>query len=172
MVVTEKEKSCELSEKKKYTVHLRKYDVSHKMNKEILSKMVGFKVDGIWHTSIEIHETEYFMGNGIEMAVPGTVDRYGILVERTLIGETECSPETLQEFIDDHKDTMWAPETYHLLDHNCNHFTDYLSNFLVQKGIPSDILELSEKVKANPAISQIYTQNMKGFHKFINETRK
>lgn len=161
-----------VEKRKTYQVFMRQYDIAHRMNKEMLSKFIGFKVDGIWHTSIEVHETEYFMGNGIEVVQPGTCSRYGPMVNRILLGETECDPKILKEFIDDHKDTMWAIDTYHMLDHNCNHFSDYLANFLVQKGIPGEILELSEKAKSNPMFLQFYNQNSREIHRNINNSRK
>ena len=162
----------EIEKTVKYKVYLRRYDIAHKMNKDMLSQIAGFKIDGIWHTAIEIHETEYFYGNGIEQCEPGTCARYGPLVERTLIGETECSPDLLKEFIEDQKVEFFSKESYHLLDHNCNHFADYLSNFLVQKGIPPFILKLSEDCKKNPIFCQFYTQNAKSIHSFVNETNK
>ncbi|ORD95038.1 DESI1 [Enterospora canceri] len=156
---------------KKYQVYLRKYDIAHAMSKEMISNIAGFKVDGVWHTSIEVHDKEYFMGVGIECVEPGQCNRYGVLVDRMLLGETECDPETLKAFIEDHKDDMWAPQTYHMLDHNCNHFTDYLAKFLTSNGIPVEILELSEKAKTNPMFVQFYKQNQKQFHSSINSAR-
>lgn len=156
---------------KKYKVYMRKYDIGHRMDKQMLSQIAGFQIDGIWHTSIEIHDREYFMGSGIEECEPGTCKRYGLMVDRVFIGETDCDPTTLREFIEDHKDSMWSPETYNLLEHNCNHFSDYMSNFLVGEGIPADILELAEKAKKNPMFLQLYSANQKGFHAMINENK-
>lgn len=75
----------------------------------------------------------------------GSVTSYGSLVRKAVLGYTECTMESLSEFIEHHNETIWAPETYHILNHNCNHFTDYLANFLLGTGIPPEYIELSER---------------------------
>ena len=38
------------------------------------------------------------------------------------------------------------PECYHLLEHNCNTFSNELANFLTGNGIPSHITSLPQDV--------------------------
>ena len=40
----------------------------------------------------------------------------------------------------------FSSEKYHLLDHNCNHFTDELAMFLTGSGIPAHIKDLPQEL--------------------------
>lgn len=40
----------------------------------------------------------------------------------------------------------FSPGTYNLFKHNCNSFTEEVSNFLVGSGIPKYILDLPEEI--------------------------
>lgn len=41
---------------------------------------------------------------------------------------------------------VYRPETYHLLDHNCNTFSNEVAQFLTGKGIPSHITNLPQEI--------------------------
>lgn len=155
-----------------YEVYLRKYDLAHNLNKNYISEMFKINVlDGIWHTSIEIYDTEYFFGHGIKSCIPGKCNSYGKYVSRELIGKTRCNPDLFKELLNEWSKEEWAPHTYHLLNHNCNHFSDYLSKFLLGKGIPADILKQAEDAK-NSNISQLLEANINIFNEFINGPKK
>ena len=44
----------------------------------------------------------------------------------------------------------WSSEKYDLFDHNCNHFTNVISKYLLGKTIPQDIVDLPKKVLSSP----------------------
>jgi len=44
----------------------------------------------------------------------------------------------------------WTAQTYNLLSHNCNNFSDTVCMFLLQRGIPQEIVGLPERVFATP----------------------
>lgn len=44
------------------------------------------------------------------------------------------------------KSCFFRPGTYNLFKHNCNSFTEEVSNFLVGNGIPKYILDLPEEI--------------------------
>lgn len=135
-------------------VFLRVYDLSGGMAKVFSESLIGFKVDGIWHTSIEIFGNEYYFQNGL-LVQPAGSTHYGQVVERISLGYTNCSQEELAEFFECSKET-WTPATYNLFDNNCNNFSDWLANFLVGTSIPAHILELPEKVKASPFYQRMF----------------
>ena len=61
--------------------------------------------------------------------------------EITPIGETELPEELIDCFIEDNK-TRYTSETYDLLHHNCNNFSEEFVNFLCGCSIPTKILDL------------------------------
>lgn len=136
-------------------VFLRIYDLSQGTAKVLSERLLGFKVDGVWHTSIEIYGNEYYFQNGLVYQLAGTT-YYGRIVERISLGFTDCTKEALEEFFEMSKHT-WTPESYDLFENNCNNFSNYLSNFLVEKGIPSHILELPEMVKTSPMFQKFFS---------------
>jgi len=140
-------------------VYLRVYDLSRGMAKVMSQQILGFQVDGIWHTSIEIFGEELYFQQGLVRQQAGTT-HYGPCVRRIKLGHTECGKELLEEFFESSRST-WRHDVYDLLDNNCNHFSDYLAHFLLERGIPKDILDLPEKVKKSPAFQHLFG-NSKG----------
>ena len=57
------------------------------------------------------------------------------------MGETEVPEETIDSFIVENND-RFSEETYDLLKHNCNNFSDELVFFLTSNHIPAEILDL------------------------------
>lgn len=126
-------------------VFLRIYDVTQGLAKVVSPQLLGFQIDGVWHTSIEIFENEYYFQNFLSVQRAGTTP-FNHYTERISLGHTDCTQHELMEFFEASKD-MWGPENYNIIENNCNNFTDLLANFLVGKGIPKHILELPKKVK-------------------------
>jgi hypothetical protein len=69
----------------------------------------------------------------------------------------------------------FTQETYHVLKHNCNNFTDECAKFLLGEGIPSDIIDLP-KVFMNtplgkmvePMLNQMQDQLKVNSHQLFN----
>ncbi len=119
------------------TVTVLLYDLSQGMAKTLSLGMTGTQIDGIWHTSVVLYGREYCFGQGIEVFRPGTAP-YGQPVERIPMGTTLIPKEVWLEYIDNMKE-IWTRDKYHLLDNNCNSFTDEVCLFLVGKGIPKHV---------------------------------
>jgi hypothetical protein len=83
------------------------------------------------------------------------------------MGFTNCKRDELESFIKDGK-AMWNQESYDLFDNNCNHFTNWLCNFLLNKSIPAHILELPEKVKKTEFFKIFMKQQIKKNFRDIN----
>lgn len=132
-------------ESKGEMVYLRVYDMSKGMARILSKQIVGFQVDGVWHTSIETYGNEYFFHGGLVVQKAGTT-MFNPCVDRVLLGSTNCSKEVLEDFFISCEST-WNEKTYDFFDNNCNNFTNWLANFLVGKDIPNYILELPKKVK-------------------------
>lgn len=139
--------------KGKYKVTLYVYDLTRGMAKQLSPMLLGKRIEGVWHTGIVIHDTEIFYGGGICTSKPkGTP--FGFPNKEIVLGYTDTSKELVDEFLADLK-TEYTAEKYNLINHNCNHFTNSLSECLLGKGIPSDILEQHKVLINSPFGKQL-----------------
>lgn len=129
-------------------VVLQVYDLSGGMAKMMSMAIVGKQIDGIWHTSVVAYGREYYFGGGICSDLPLTTP-YGTPVEKIPMGRTSKSLADFNRFLQcvSHRFTM---DSYHIVKHNCNNFTDECMRFLVQKPIPSHITGLPADLLATP----------------------
>ncbi|KAG0219802.1 hypothetical protein BGX33_000644 [Mortierella sp. NVP41] len=116
------------------------YDLSQGMARTMSLRFTGRQIDAIYHTSVVIFGREFFYGQGIMSAIPGTTP-HGQAIERIDMGETEIPQEVFMEFMDNMRETYTA-DAYHLLDNNCNNFSNDVCQFLVGKSIPDRITSL------------------------------
>lgn len=144
--------------KAKEEVFLRIYDLSNGIAKLISPQLLGFQIDGVWHTSIEIFGNEYYFHGGLNVRKIGTTP-FSTCIERVSLGFTNCTHRNLVEFLECGKGS-WGPESYDLMENNCNNFTNWLSNFLVDKNIPDHILDLPKKVKNTDFFKMIMNRRM------------
>ncbi|XP_050581052.1 uncharacterized protein LOC126917802 isoform X1 [Bombus affinis] len=145
----------ENAEDVKTTVELYIYDLTKGIASMMSRLVIGQHVEGIWHTAIVAYGREYFFGpSGIQTARPGgTVLGEPHKVER--IGETYLPYSVFFEYINGLGVSTFAPGTYNLFKHNCNSFTNEVSNFLVGQDIPKYILDLPEEILQTPIGQQI-----------------
>jgi len=132
--------------KEKVLVYL--YDLSHGMAKNLSMGFLGKQIDGIWHTGIVVYGYEYYYGGGIQAGIPGQTIA-GTPTQVIDMGETSVSQAAFHEFLRgiSHR---FTPETYSLLKHNCNNFTDECSKFLTSTPIPPHITGLPEEALNTP----------------------
>lgn len=134
-------------------VTLLVYDLSNGMAKQLSPMLLGKRIDGVWHTSILVYDTEYFYGGGICSSKPRKT-RFGYPVKELVLGSTEIPKDILFEYLNELKG-KFKPENYNLIKHNCNHFSNTLAEFLTGKSIPSDILNQHEALINSKMGSQI-----------------
>ncbi|GLG94257.1 Uncharacterized protein GBIM_01500 [Gryllus bimaculatus] len=131
-------------------VELYVYDLTRGMAAMMSQMLVGRHLEGIWHTAIVAYGREYFFGSGgVQSCRPcGTVlgepDR---VVE---LGETFIPYQVFLEYVLGLGETTYGPHTYDLFQHNCNNFTDEVSQFLCGKGIPKYILDVPQEILDTP----------------------
>ncbi|EQL01562.1 thioredoxin [Ophiocordyceps sinensis CO18] len=113
-------------------VHLLAYDLSRGLARQFSMGILGFQLDAIYHTSIELDGREYVYDGGIVAIVPGS-SHLGRPLQRLHLGTTHL-----------------PMDAYDLFHHNCNNFTDSFSNFLVGKGIPTHIANMPQAVLDSP----------------------
>ncbi|EAL60992.1 hypothetical protein DDB_G0292886 [Dictyostelium discoideum AX4] len=129
-------------------VQLHVYDLSRGMAKTFSLPLLGRRIDAIYHTSIVVYGTEWYFGGGILRDIPFQTP-HGQPFEILELGETEIPKELFEEFLSGQTD-RFRMDKYHLLENNCNHFTNECSNFLLGVGIPSHIVDLPNEVMSTP----------------------
>jgi len=129
-------------------VQLYVYDLSNGMARQMSSMLLGTQINGVWHTSVAVYEKEIFYGQGIHITWQGQTP-YGLPVHIIDIGETEVDEETFHEYLQEMRQ-QYTADKYHLLDFNCNTFTDECVGFLTGGTIPSWIKDLPAVLMSTP----------------------
>lgn len=131
-------------------VQLNVYDLSQGMARQMSPMLLGKQIDGIWHTGVVAFGTEYYFGGGICADAPGTTP-YGMPVETVQLGNTSKTQGEFLAFLAS-VSSKFSMQTYHLLDNNCNNFSDACAKFLLgnEKGIPEYIIDLPRQALDSP----------------------
>ncbi|KAF9881264.1 PUL domain-containing protein [Colletotrichum karsti] len=137
-------------------VHLLTYDLSRGLARQMSQGMLGFHLDAIYHTSIELNGREFVYDGGIVDITPGT-SHLGQPMERIFLGRTELPMEVIEEFLDSLR-PIFTIEAYDLWKHNCNNFSDSFAQFLLGKGIPEHIIKMPDAVLSSPLGRMIMPQ--------------
>ncbi|KAG2183580.1 hypothetical protein INT43_006586 [Umbelopsis isabellina] len=122
------------------SVKLYVYDLSQGMAKQMSMGLTGRQIDGIWHTSVVVFGQEYYYGQGIMNSLPGTTP-HGRPIQVIDMGETHLTEEIFIEYLNSISSEFTAAK-YHLLDFNCNTFTNDICQFLTGANIPAHITDL------------------------------
>jgi len=130
------------------SVTLNVYDISQGMARMLSQSFLGKQLDGIWHTSITVFGIEYFYGGGICWAYPKTTP-YGQPVQEISMESTTRTKQQLEDYLRSIA-PRYTMESYHLLNHNCNNFTDEVMKYLIGRGIPEHIVNLPAEVLSTP----------------------
>jgi len=133
-----------------FPVKLYIYDLSQGMATQ-LAPMLGFPIEGIWHTALVVHGFEWYFGGGggIVHSLPGTTElREPLRIIE--LGATDLNLPQLQDYLSTLGRERFRGDRYHLFENNCNNFSDVVARHLTGKGIPGYILELPEMVKNSP----------------------
>lgn len=136
-----------------YPVKLYVYDLSNGMARNMSFQLTGKQIDGIWHTSVvvfgrEVYYGPYNAGPGIQVVLPGQ-SHHGRPLKVEDIGETDLDEDTFWEYISEIQQE-WTGDKYHLLDFNCNSFTNDCVGFLTGRSIPSWIINLPADFLSTP----------------------
>ncbi|KAG8862411.1 hypothetical protein FRB96_001481 [Tulasnella sp. 330] len=141
-------------------VELYIYDLSNGIAKNLSYQLTGRQFDGIWHTSVVAFGKEVYYGPynpgpvpGIQIVEPGR-SHHGrpMLVEN--MGDTQIDEETFWEYIQELQ-SVYTGDKYHLIEFNCNGFSNDCVGFLTGGSIPSYIKELPTDFFATPFGQQL-----------------
>ncbi|KAF8517353.1 thioredoxin family protein [Hysterangium stoloniferum] len=129
-------------------VQLYVYDLSNGLARQLSLQMTGRQIDGIWHTSVVVFGKEIFYGQGISITLPGK-SHHGTPLKVVDMGETAIDEGTFEEYLNEIRGHYTA-DKYHLLDFNCNSFTNDCVGFLTGGSIPSWIKDLPQEFLSTP----------------------
>ncbi|KZP33435.1 DUF862-domain-containing protein [Athelia psychrophila] len=119
------------------SVKLYVYDLSNGLARQMSQQLTGRQIDGIWHTSVVVFGKEIFYGQGIDITLPGR-SHHGQPHQQFDLGETALDEDTFNEYLAEMREHYTA-DKYHLLDFNCNSFTNDCVGFLTGGEIPGFI---------------------------------
>ena len=116
------------------------------MARMLSGDLLGTTIEAVYHTGVVVYGKEYWFGHGLQCA-PATLTQtqFGAPMRVEKLGETEVDEETWESFMREVA-PRFTPETYNLLEHNCNNFSNEAAEFLVGRGIPQKILDLPKVV--------------------------
>jgi len=132
--------------RKKVSVQLYHYDLSHGKAWWLSPILLGKYFEGIWHTGVVVHDKEYWFGGKIFESEPGctpfgTPTKIIDMPEQTMRTKEDLWAFIRRELVDE-----FTAETYDVLTHNCNHFSDAVCQFLINQHIPEDVLNQPDEV--------------------------
>ncbi|KAG6012835.1 hypothetical protein E4U43_007625 [Claviceps pusilla] len=141
-------------------VHLLVYDLSRGLARQMSMGLLGFQLDAIYHTSIQLSGREYVYDGGIIAITPGS-SHLGHPMEKLHLGTTKLPMDIIEEYLDSLR-PIFTLEAYDLFRHNCNNFSDSFANFLVGKGIPDHIVRMPQAVLDSPMGRMLLPQLTQG----------
>ncbi|GAB2282029.1 hypothetical protein Dimus_016589 [Dionaea muscipula] len=131
-----------------HRVTLNVYDLSQGLARQLSSSFLGKTIEGIWHTGVVVYGNEYYFGGGIQNCPSGSTP-YGIPIRVVELGVTHIPQEVFEGYLEE-INPRYTAETYSLLTHNCNNFSNEVAQFLVGTSIPDYILQLPNEVMSSP----------------------
>ncbi|KAH8891352.1 kinesin-domain-containing protein [Thozetella sp. PMI_491] len=129
-------------------VHVLVYDLSRGLARQMSMGLLGFQLDAIYHTSIQLNGREYVYDGNIVSIVPGS-SHLGRPEREVPLGTTELPMEIIEEYLDSLRE-IYTVEAYDLFKHNCNNFSNDFATFLLGKGIPEYITSMPQAVLDSP----------------------
>ena len=80
-------------------VHLLVYDLSRGLARQMSMGLLGFQLDAVYHTSIELNGREYVYDGGIIAIKPGS-SHLGQPMEKIRLGSTSLPMDVIEEYLD------------------------------------------------------------------------
>lgn len=137
-------------------VKLAIYDLSHGLARSLSAQFLGpaHAIEIIPHTAILAFGREYYFGGGIQNCTHGEFTAYSGLmpIEIQSLGHTTLTQQQFEAWCTTVGASEFAPETYDLLQHNCNTFSNVAATrgLGLGQGVPQWILDVPGRFLASP----------------------
>eukprot|EP00438_Fugacium_kawagutii_P027260 Skav214353 [mRNA] locus=scaffold86:473721:476925:+ [translate_table: standard] len=136
-------------------VKLNWYDVSRGYAKWVPGTLLGRHLEGIWHTGVVAFGREYWFGGKVLASDPGKAPFAGP-IRSTELGSTLHTREELEDWLRFEVVSRYTRDTYDVLGHNCNHFSDEVSSFLIEGcHIPDEARRQPEALMGTSTIEMV-----------------
>eukprot|EP01064_Diplonema_japonicum_P020256 TRINITY_DN2940_c3_g1_i1.p1 TRINITY_DN2940_c3_g1~~TRINITY_DN2940_c3_g1_i1.p1 ORF type:complete len:310 (+),score=8.23 TRINITY_DN2940_c3_g1_i1:323-1252(+) len=131
-------------------VEIYMYDISKGMARA-LGPVFGVQIEAIWHTSVVAYGYEYLFagGGGVLKEEPGTTP-FGTPIEKRVMGRTSKTRIEFESWNRSQNESAFGPESYNLMENNCNHYSDAALRFLVNEGAPSTVSNMTSNIVNSP----------------------
>lgn len=140
---------CVGRRKSEVTLHL--YDISHGAAQKVSPWLVSKQLEGLWHSGICVFGKEYFFSRDTVFDEAGATS-FGKPEKVLHLGTTLWRQSELHKFIVDDLKPVFHRGTYDIIDNNCNHFTNRVSQYLLGKALPDEVLEQPACLKSSAAV--------------------
>ncbi|KAG6497573.1 desumoylating isopeptidase 1-like [Zingiber officinale] len=131
-----------------FKVKLHIYDLSQGLARQLSTTFLGKAIEAVWHTGLVVYGKEYYFSGGIQQDTAGRTP-YGTPMRVVELGVTHVPEDVFVLYLQEISPRFTA-ETYNLLTHNCNNFSNEVAQFLVGATIPDYILQLPNEVMNSP----------------------
>ncbi|KAH1121780.1 hypothetical protein J1N35_004940 [Gossypium stocksii] len=103
-------------------------------------------IEGIWYTGVVVYGNKYYFGGGIQHSPAGTTP-YGTPIRVIDLGVTRVPKDVFKMYLQEIS-PRYTAETYSLLTHNCNNFSNESTTISVNRSsISSQPKEVDNKAK-------------------------
>ncbi|XP_072931605.1 uncharacterized protein [Epargyreus clarus] len=126
-------------------VELYIYDLTNGLASLLSPAIIGRQIEGVWHTAVVVYEREFFYGGaGVTSCAPGST-QLGAPHQVERLGTTFVPFQVFVDYIQGLATTTYTPSLYRLLEHNCNHFSEEVAQFLCGAHVPKHIVAQPER---------------------------
>jgi hypothetical protein len=123
------------------------------MASQMSTAILGQRIDGIWHTGVVVFGIEYYFGGGVQKVPEGSFSRQNGLQPSQMLslGNTTKTRAELETWLETIRH-RYTQQTYDLINHNCNNFSDEVAKWLMSRdtGIPAFIVDLPRTIFSTP----------------------
>lgn len=131
------------------------YDLSMGMAELVSRDLLGMHIEAVWHTSFIAFGCEYYFGDGIIKQDIGIFEKDNFPIKplrKIEIADLYLTKEIFESKLEKLSNNF-CKNSYHLLDHNCNHFCQALLQELnAPIKLPQKILDLPIRIKKDEKI--------------------
>lgn len=137
-------------------VKLAVYDLSHGLARSLSAQFLGpaHAIDIVPHTALLAFGREYYFGGGIQNCTHGEFTAYSGLmpIEIQSLGHTTLTQQHFEAWCTTVGASEFAPESYDLLQHNCNTFSNVAATqgLGLSRGVPQWILDVPGRFLTSP----------------------
>lgn len=157
--------------RRKMPVELLLYDISSGASRHASPLLLGHNFEAIYHTGILAFDREFWYGGkifhnnpptsafGTPLARSGEVplqpSYYRPELQVVHLGYTFVNSIEFNRHLSEDLAFKYTPDSYEVLTHNCNSFCEDAARFLTGSGIPTQVLELPQRMMASPVAQML-----------------